>query len=1197
MRGHAEGVTHVAWMPNGRAVVSAALLVWQLDVDKALAALGWLFAVGPSNAVQRIPHNNALTSTHSANMSAMPRGERPLDEGDGPLLQFAADLRRLRTDAGKPSYRELARRAHFSASTLSDAAGGRKLPGLDVTLAYVRACHGDEAGWEQRWHDLAVTLAQSRSLDGPSPYVGLTPFTRDDADRFFGREALTHTLVDRLQRQPFLAVFGASGEGKSSLLRAGVAAQFTNAVVCTPGPDPDAAIADALHQGPDLLVVDQFEELFTLCEDEVQRQAFLDALLTAGCRRVIAVRSDFYPHCARYPRLAEALTDAQVLLGTMTPDELRRAITQPAATVGCTVETALLTTLVAEAAGRSGVLPLVSHALLETWHRRRGNTLTLAGYQAAGGIQGALAQSAEAAFASLDDEQQRLARQLLLRLSGNETRRSIARQEVVGEEVLDTLADARLITVDEHTVAITHEALFRAWPRLRAWLDEDREGLRTHRRLTDAARTWQELGRDPDSLYRATRLAETTEWLTRARPELTGTEREFLSTSQALHRRKARRLRWVAAGLSALLLATTATTVAAVQQRGEVDRLELVRKSQQLAELSESLQTTDPERAAQTAAEAYRTYPTAEARGRVISVAAAKSRGDELTLDTSRALEHNGAWSMGFTGDTIVLAGNSGFDVHDATTFKRIKAIPKSEATYIFGWDVADDGTLAISDGFGRISLRAPNAEPVLFVTTSRPMGVRFLNNNKSLLVGGTTYDIATKRKLDELPVGQITGPFSMRDEMLAVASSGSVDVWDMTTRHRVGGFALGSGFVHRVVLLPGAKQAAVSTDEGLVQIRDVTTGAIIATPPSHTGGPVTSITLSPDQRTLVIAGHDGRVRLWDVARSTTLATLAVGEPVNSVTYAPNGSLAILSQHKMRFWPAAAIPRATNKAVRALATDADGTVLTIDSEGVIERRDNALRVTQRLETGVAQNWMARFSPDRRFVATSEPFAVRDVVTGKPVSPQWAIGVRSEGALPVALEFNGRTVLTVGGEVPDGLWPVDRVRPTLIGGLSWGQRTSAVFGRNDNEILIGREDGGISARDTTTYDETALPSPHKKSVRALAMSPDRKVLASADDNGLIVLWDATTWQRIGELRGHTQAVTALEFSPDGQRLASGARDSDVIVWDVGTRSLWASLRGHSQPITHLAWRPDGTAVVSAGADAMTVWPLDAEKALD
>ncbi|GGU61205.1 hypothetical protein GCM10010178_61810 [Lentzea flava] len=1132
----------------------------------------------------------------------MPTGERPLDEGDSPLLLFAADLRQLRTNAGQPSYRELARRAHFSASTLSDAAGGRKLPGLDVTLAYVRACHGDETAWERRWHDLAVAMARSRSTDGPSPYVGLNPFTTEDADRFFGREALTHTLLDRLERQRFLAVFGASGEGKSSLLRAGIAAKFGNAAICTPGHDPDAAIADALARNPDLLVVDQFEELFTLCEDEVQRSAFLDVLLAADCRRVIAVRSDFYPHCAQYPKLADALTDVQVLLGTMTPDELRRAITQPAATVGCTVETALLTTLVAEAAGRSGVLPLVSHALLETWHRRRGNTLTLAGYQAAGGIQGALAQSAEAAFATLDDEQQRLAKQLLLRLGADGTKRPVPRQDVVGEEVLDVLADTRLITVDENTVEVTHEALFRAWPRLRAWLDEDREGLRTHRRLTDAARTWQELGRDDDSLYRATRLAETTEWVTRAQPELTGTEREFLGASKARERRRSRRQRWAAAGLTALLVATTATAVVALQQRQEVERLSLVRQSQQLVEASEALAGTDPRRAAEKAYEAYRTYPTAEARGRVLSAAAAASYGREISLDGAgmgRTMQHKGAWSTAMVGDTILTMGTLGIDIYDAATFRHLKSVPVGDGkSYVFGWDITDDGRMALSDGNGRITLRArPDAEPELFTTTRQPVGVHFGADGRTLLVGGTVYDIATRQKLYELPVGPITGPFTIKEERtLALASDHSVAVWDLVTRQQVGGFTLGSGTVYRITLLPGGTQAAVGTDEGLVQIRDIASGAVVATPPSHTGA-VTSLTMSPDGTVLVSAGVDGKLNMWDVARGTRLATLTVGESVSSTSYAEDGSLVILTDRTLRFWPPASMPKTSGQVVRALAVDTDGSVLTVDDTGVIERRDSTLRTVHRQETGVAQSRMSRFSPDRKLLATSVPLSVLDVATGKPVANLSTLGFSGERRPPVALEFNGRSLLAIGGEVPDGVWPTaDAAQPTLIGGLAWGQRTSAVFGRSDQEIVIGREDGGVSVRDIRTWNEKALQSPHKSPVRTLAVSPDLKLLATGDDSGVIALWDTSTWQQIGELRGHTQAVGALEFSPDSSRLASGGRDRDVVVWDVGSRTLWAALRGHSQPVTHLAWRPDGTSLVSAGADRVAVWGLDVDQAL-
>lgn len=1148
-------------------------------------------AIAPANDVQRITDNNRLISTHSASMSAMPRGERPLDEGDSPLLLFAADLRRLRTNAGQPSYRELSRRAHFSASTLSDAAGGRKLPGLDVTLAYVRACHGDESAWERRWHDLAVAMAQSRVADGPAPYVGLNPFTTEDADRFFGREALTHTLLDRLERQRFLAVFGASGEGKSSLLRAGIAAKFENAAVCTPGQHPDAAIADALARNPDLLVVDQFEELFTLCEDEVQRTAFLEALLSADCRRVIAVRSDFYPHCAQYRKLADALTDAQVLLGTMTPDELRRAITQPASTVGCTVETSLLTTLVADAAGRSGVLPLVSHALLETWHRRRGNTLTLSGYQAAGGIQGALAQSAEAAFATLDDEEQRLAKQLLLRLGSDGTKRPIPRQDVVGEEVLNVLADTRLITVDEHTVEVTHEALFQAWPRLRAWLDEDHEGLRTHRRLTDAARTWAELGRDADSLYRNTRLIETSEWVTRAKPELTATEREFIGASKSLERRRNRRLRWTASGLTALLVATTATAVLAVQQRREVERLGLIAQSQQLASTSESLVTSDPQGAARKAAEAYRIYPTPEARSRVLSAALAV-RG--------RKLDHNGAWSFGLGKDTIGLMGPDGLLLHDAATLSPTARWNPSPDWTVVSWAFAPDGrTVAAVLANGRLLLwPGPGTEPVVLREQGDRAGVTFTSDGRSVVAGGEVWDVATRRLRFELPLASPTGSFSLGDDdrTLAMVTNGWVDLWDLETRQVTGQLRAQSGEITRVRLLPGGKRAVIATTEGQVQVRELATGAVVATPPTHTGI-INSLSLSADKSVLASAGEDGHVQLWDLTRSTVITTLTINEPARSVRFTTDGGLAVLTPRALRFWPPGSLPRTVGYTVQALTVDQDGTVLTLDNAGVIERRDSTLRTLQRVETGVVQRSPGRFSQDGRLVVTTGPLTVREVATGRPVTELGKPSLLDTRPPSGGLAMSDKTIAVVGGDDADAVWPLlPASEPTLIGGDSSGSRTAVTFGRRDDELVLAREDGEVMVRDTGLWRDLALPRTHSAAVRVLALAPDRSTLATGGDDGLIALWDTRTWRKLGELRGHTDAITALEFSPDGHRLASGGSDRAMIVWKVGEQKAWATLRGHSRGITHLAWHKDGGTVVSAGPDGMFVWGLDVDQAL-
>ncbi len=289
--------------------------------------------------------------------------------------------------------------------------------------------------------------------DGPdAPYAGLAAFRRGDADRFFGRDRLVGEVVARVRERRMVAVFGPSGSGKSSVLMAGLLPALVpdtasgRVVVFTPGPHPleECAVrlaalvgaspaAVARRSSPRIravcicasgrswrtgrtsedfvLVVDQFEELFTLCEDPAERAAFVAALTTAATaatsrtRVVLGVRADFYGHCGEYPELVDALRDGQVLVGAMTPEELRQAITGPAEAVGCRVETALVSRLVADATGQPGALPLVSHALRETWRRRRGTVLSLGAYEAAGGIHHALARTADAVYTGLDEDQ------------------------------------------------------------------------------------------------------------------------------------------------------------------------------------------------------------------------------------------------------------------------------------------------------------------------------------------------------------------------------------------------------------------------------------------------------------------------------------------------------------------------------------------------------------------------------------------------------------------------------------------------------------------------------------------------------------------------------------------------------------------------------------------------------------------------
>ncbi len=375
-------------------------------------------------------------------------------------------------------------------------------------------------------------------------------------------------------------MIGASGSGKSSLVRAGVipalrkgrtlldgsqppeGSENWHVHVITPTAHPIEALALELTRNSEsvtaaatlmddmlqdsrslalylarqypkehiLLVLDQFEELFTLCRDEFEREAFIDNLLGTiqpGGERItliLTLRADFYAHLAQYPELRDAVAQQQEYIGPMTMEELRRAIEEPARRAHWEFEPGLVDLILRDVGEEPGALPLLSHALLETWKRRAGHTLTLKGYADAGGVRGAIAHTAETLYQSLSAEEQAIARDIFLRLTelgeGTEdTRRRASFDELVSHAedrrstpVLNALADARLVTLSEDTAEVAHEALIREWPTLREWLNQDREGLKLHRRLTEAAYEWELLGRDPGAFYRGAHLAQAREW-------------------------------------------------------------------------------------------------------------------------------------------------------------------------------------------------------------------------------------------------------------------------------------------------------------------------------------------------------------------------------------------------------------------------------------------------------------------------------------------------------------------------------------------------------------------------------------------------------------------------------------------------------------------------------------------------------------
>jgi DNA-binding SARP family transcriptional activator/WD40 repeat protein len=529
---------------------------------------------------------------------------------------------------------------------------------------------------------------------GEPPFKGLEYYDVDDAEIFFGREALVERLIDRLRDERFLAVIvGASGSGKSSIARAGLVPAMSDGEwifrLMTPTEKPLDALAEALvpsneseaetaptpddlardptslhlaaewlveTEGADrlLLVVDQLEELFTLCDDEAQRAAFIDNLLTAvdpdvagPTVVVITLRADFYPHCAAYPTLREALARNQEYIGPMNTGELRRAIEEPALRGGWKFQSGLVDLMLRDVRGEPGALPLLSHALLETWKRRSRRTLTLRGYAEAGGVRRAIARSAEQVYhQELSQEQRGIARNVFLRLTelgeGTEdTRRRVTRTELIPdlgkngrtEAVIATLAEARLITLSEEHVEVAHEALIREWPRLREWLDEDREGLRIHRHLTEAAQAWDALDRDPGELYRGGRLVQAMEWNEEQGPELNPLERAFLEASQALAEQReaereaqVKRLRRRAIYLAGALIAAVVLAFAAVS---------FGRQASDSAELAES--QADARATAQAEAEFERAEAESQANARATAQADAEHERAEAEIQAGVA--------------------------------------------------------------------------------------------------------------------------------------------------------------------------------------------------------------------------------------------------------------------------------------------------------------------------------------------------------------------------------------------------------------------------------------------------------------------------------------------------------------------------------------------------------------------------------
>ena len=997
------------------------------------------------------------------------------------------------------------------------------------------------------------------------PFRGLAPFDAAQAEYFFGRERLVAELVARLVGSTLLAVVGASGSGKSSVVRAGLLPALAAGVVpgsegwrravMRPGERPlaelsrilaravpetgpeDGApwIADALEQLPAgqrlVLVVDQFEEAFVACRDGAERKAFLDALVEGASDSqerlvcVLAIRADFYGRCAEHADLSTLVSANQLLVGPMRRDELRRAIQLPARRVGLRVEPRLVSALVGDVAGEPGGLPLLSAALLELWQHRDGRTLRHATYERTGGVDGAVARLAEEAYQRLDADERRRARPMLLRLAGDDEEASaLVRRRVPLDELeldrdehagraLAVLTESRLLTVDEGAVEVAHEALLREWPRLRDWLEQDAEGRRLHHHLIGAAREWRDSERDPAELYRAARLAAALGWAADHDLELNELERDFLAQSRAADEREAerqrravRRLRALLAGVGVLLALAVVAGLIAISERQSARSAARAEAAQRLG--AEALNEDTPERALELASAGVALDDSVSTRSNLLTTLL---RTPPAMLGELAVTDDAEIYAMAASPDgRLLAAGDAGgtVTIFDAASRRELGVYQLGEAagdglvqTLAFS---ADSGTLAVTGH------EPPDEPPGALVDLIDPR-------------------TQARRARIVLP------PFPERAEFTIATA------------------AFPRAGRHLVVL-----QDHGQPPSALRRI-DARTGAL-AGPPLPVGDVdhFGLFSASDGRRVFVTSDEDDETQEIDARTLGVVRRYPVGDAVGALS--PDGKTFAFGS-------------------------TDGTVRLVDRRSGAPQRFTGSHRTAILRLAFSAN-------GRQLVSSDEDggvivWDVADAEIGEKLSEHrgaiYGLAVSPEGRTLYSASTDGRAIIWDLSGVQRLLRPFP-VEPRF-GNIDTPR--GLALSPDGETLAVTQKDGAVDLIDTQTLRRRDGVKALNGFAAAVAFSPDGRLLAVAGEGGQVTLWNARTLAAAGELRGLRATSQALAFSLDGALLASVENEGErprMRVWDVERRALTPFRSGTLS--ASLAFSPDGELIAAAALDRGT-----------
>jgi WD40 repeat protein/serine/threonine protein kinase len=1078
--------------------------------------------------------------------------------------------------------------------------------------------HEDETLWE-----VIGTLAEDTSAQTSSqevcPFPGLSAFTAEDATRFVGRERETEELVNRLHAQPLLAVVGPSGAGKSSFVQAGVVPHLVGdweVVVLRPGASPLVSLAARvarlgfdpaelkrelvadpsrlgarLHTraGKVVIVVDQVEELFTLCEDESERERFIEALVGAArtvddpVRVVMTLRDDFLLRAEALPALRTRLAPALHLLTTPARDDLLRILVEPLRRAGYELDDpALAGEMVDALAGARGALALLSFTASKLWELRdrRFRQLTRKTYLSLGGIGGALARHAEQTLDAMMPDEQRLVREVFRHAVTSEGTRTVLLrgelEEVLGGQrsghtVIEKLVAARLLVGSEgptggEQIEITHEALIEAWPRLVAWRSEDAEGTRLRDQLRTTARQWDERGRPTGLLWRGDALAEYRLWRSRFPGNLTAIETAFGDSSVSDAARSQRRRRVLLAG-SFAVLAAGVIALGVLNRQVAQERASALDNAQQLhanllgsyeAQARQYLQTGDYNRALAFLDEARKLGASGPAHDLVVAFTASGLHGK------IRSFSHDlGVIDARFSPDGARLA-SAGLDkrarIWNVADGRLLAELSHAEAVqsvqYLADGNVltaSDDGTAVLWDGatggklvtfdahVAGINLAMAVAAPdgTLFVTVGADDAVRLWDRTGKL---AAELHAPGKGRLVNNARGCAFSPDGKR--VALGAHDGTIRVWD-TQSHALLGTASGhSDQINTLVFARDGERFVTASDDRTAIVWDAANVKPVAK--VHHDDAVLGAVFSPDGKTIATASNDHTAKLWDATTGTRIRSLEGQRGgVNSVEFSPDG--------------------------KQLATASDDATL------ILWDPDTGRQLSRLV--GQAAFFYAHFDPNGERVVTASADHTATVWSAAPQLRAVRLAGHVGAVTAAEMSPDDRYVVSSGQDGTARLW--DRSTGTQVRALPLdGSYATCARFSPDGALIATANVHSIQLWSAQTGQLAAtLPV---ADTNDLDWARDGKQLVSANSDGIGRVW-SREGKLISELPAHHGLLEAATFSPDADRIVGTSRDQTLQVWRITTGQL---LEQWSSPYRYIRFDPRGELVLArAGLEAM------------